>query len=241
MFNIPEKYKVDKEFAIKTFIPKEIKPANKKKLKQSLKKIVLEYQITGEDIPSIINDEYNCQVIAFFSIELEDIKKASFVANMLQEMMKPLTVIRLFDKTHEVYSFAIKRLNKQDKQEIVLEETLLTPKISKMIFDKTKVILNEQLDYETVINKADKLSYYKELFIKCYISININTVSFAKEIFDSKIWYNSDRAMEVYKSFKRINYLKSELNRSTSNTEKTKLISEQKQIIDNIKSIITEG
>lgn len=232
---------MDKEFAIKTFIPKEIKPADKKKLKQSLRKIVLEYQIIGEDIPSIINDEYNCQVITFFSIELEDIKKASYVANMLQEMIKPLTVIRFFDKANEVYSFAIKRLNKQDEQEIVIEETLLTPKISKMIFDKTKVILKELLDYETIINKTDKLSYYKELFIKSYITINMNTVSFSKDILNSKIWYNIDRAMEVYTNLKRINYLKSELNRSTSNIEKTKIISEQKQIIDNIKTIITEG
>lgn len=33
----------------------------------------------GEDIPSLVNDEYNFQVIQFYDFELTDIKKAAFI------------------------------------------------------------------------------------------------------------------------------------------------------------------
>ncbi|MCC5911433.1 MAG: DUF4391 domain-containing protein [Clostridiaceae bacterium] len=240
MLNIPEKYKVEKSFAIKTFIPKELKPADKNKLKQSLKSVKLEYQIAGEGIPSVINEDYNCQVIAFFSVELEDIKHASFVANILQEMIKPLAVVRLYDHVHEAYSLAIKRLSKQDEKEIVIEEIVLIPKMSKIMPDKTKMMLNQQLDFVNIINKDNKLNYYKELLIKSYMVANENTVSFIKDIYDSKIWYNSNKAMDVFRGLKKINLIKFEMKKSTSNTEKTKLISRQKEIIEDMKNIITE-
>ena len=65
MFNIPEHYKMDVKLTLKDFIPKDLKPEDKKRIKDAVKEVRLMYQIAGEEIPSVINDEYRCEVIPF--------------------------------------------------------------------------------------------------------------------------------------------------------------------------------
>ena len=52
--------------------------------------ICLMYQIAGEEIPSVISDEYRCQAIQFYDMELKSIKDAAYLASMYQKMIKPL-------------------------------------------------------------------------------------------------------------------------------------------------------
>ena len=65
---------------MKDLIPKEFKPDVKKKIKESVKGVTLSYQIMGEDIPSLVNDEYNFQVIQFYDFEREN---PEFCVNVL--------------------------------------------------------------------------------------------------------------------------------------------------------------
>lgn len=68
MLSLPDKYKIGKKLPIKDFIPKEIKPDVRKKIRDSVKSVILSYQIMGEDIPSLVNEEYNYQVIQFYNL-----------------------------------------------------------------------------------------------------------------------------------------------------------------------------
>ena len=77
MFHVPDAYRVDVKVALKDFIPKDVKPKDKKKIKDAIKSVKLENQIMGEEIPSVINEDYRCQVIQFYDIEVESIKDAS--------------------------------------------------------------------------------------------------------------------------------------------------------------------
>ena len=90
MFNIPEHYKTDVKLALKDFIPKDLKPDDKKRIKDAVKEVRLMYQIAGEEIPSVISDEYRCQAIQFYDMELKSIKDAAYLASMYQKMIKPL-------------------------------------------------------------------------------------------------------------------------------------------------------
>ena len=74
MFDLPDTYRVDVKVALKDFIPKDLKPNDKKRIKDAVKSVRLDYQITGEEIPSVTNEEYRCQVIQFYDIEVANIK-----------------------------------------------------------------------------------------------------------------------------------------------------------------------
>ena len=53
MFDIPDTYRVDVKVALKDFIPKDLKPNDKKRIKDAVKSVRLDYQIAGEEIPSV--------------------------------------------------------------------------------------------------------------------------------------------------------------------------------------------
>ena len=119
MRNLPKKYEVNKKIDKKNFLSSDLKPNEKKKLKESLKKVTLTHQIQGEEIPSIINNEYNCQVILFLDVELDSIKNAKFISEIIQNQFKPFCVINIYDENKQRYSFAYKRLNIQENQNII--------------------------------------------------------------------------------------------------------------------------
>lgn len=152
MFNLPEKYKVGKKIPMKDFIPKELKPDVRKKVKDAVKSMVLSYQITGDEIPSVINNEQNCQVLQFYEFELTDIKKAAFIAGLYQETIKPSCVLRLYDNVSEVYSFALKRLNQNDKTQIVVTDKLLTLPHSATLPSADKNTLLRELSFANIKN-----------------------------------------------------------------------------------------
>ena len=81
MFDLPDTYKVDVKVALKDFIPNDLKPNDKKRIKDAVKSVRLDYQIAGEEIPSVNNEEYRCQVIQFYDIEVVNIKDANFLAS----------------------------------------------------------------------------------------------------------------------------------------------------------------
>lgn len=90
MFNLPNIYRLDVNVALRDFIPKDLKPSDKKRIKDTVKSVKLEYQITGEEIPAVNNEEYRCQVIQFYDIEVENIKDANFLGVVYQNCIKPL-------------------------------------------------------------------------------------------------------------------------------------------------------
>lgn len=166
MFSLPGRYRVDVNVALKDFIPKDLKPNDKKRIKDAVKSVELEYQIAGEEIPSVNNEEYRCQVIQFYDIEVANIKEANFLAVTYQNLIKPLCVIHMHDTKDEVYSLAIKRLNQTDDMQMVIEQSLLTSKYMMGVPDSNRDRLLSYLNYAKLKNKVDKVQFYKELFYK---------------------------------------------------------------------------
>lgn len=70
MLGLPIQYLIGEQIDIKTFIKSDLKPNEKKRLKETVMDVSLEYQLAGEEIPSLINDDYDCQAILFFAIKL---------------------------------------------------------------------------------------------------------------------------------------------------------------------------
>lgn len=228
MFDLPDTYRVDVKVALKDFIPKDLKPNDKKRIKDAVKSVRLDYQIAGEEIPSVNNEEYRCQVIQFYDIEVANIKDANFLASTYQNLIKPLCVIHMHDIKDEVYSMAVKRLSQTDDMQIVVEQTLLTDKYMLGIPDSNRDRLMAYMNYTTVKNKIDKVQLYKEWFYKAYMVVNEKAYIHTDKLLDGNSWYYADRTVRICQKYVELVTSRGRLKAAVTNAEKIKLNKEIK-------------
>lgn len=234
MFNIPEHYKTDVKLALKDFIPKDLKPDDKKRIKDTVKEVRLMYQITGEEIPSVINNEYRCEVIQFYDMELQSIKAASYLASVYQNLIKPLCIFHMYDSQYELYSFAVKRLNQTDDNQIVIEDSILTENYPVGLLDDGRNRLLEYLDYMQIKNKTNKINLYKEWYYRTYMIMNESAYSNTERILDGNGWYDSEHMELLYTYYKKLVDTRGMLKKAITGTEKMNLNKEIKKVIQNI-------
>lgn len=238
MFNLPDTYRVDVKVALKDFIPKDLKPNDKKRIKDVVKSVRLDYQIAGEEIPSVNNEEYRCQVIQFYDIEVANIKDANFLASTYQNLIKPLCVIRMHDTKDEAYSMAVKRLSQTDDMQIVVEQTLLTDKYMLGIPDSNRDRFMAYMNYSTVKNKIDKVQLYKEWFYKAYMVVNEKAYIHTDKLLDGNTWYDSDRTARICQKYVELVTSKGRLKAAVTNAERMKINKEIKKEVQELTECI---
>lgn len=231
MYKIPEEYKVNKNVAIKTFIASSHKPNEKKRLKESLLNATIEYQIKGEKIPSVITDECDCEVIIFIGIKVKNIKDANFVSETIQNMGKPFYILRIYDSLgNECYSFAHKRLNFEDRTQVVIENTVVSKITSNIFDDEVNRFISEYAGFDKIINKFNKFSMYIEIMVKTYMISNTYLWSKIETLLSSKLWYNTDEVIKVFLKLKRIEELKRLKKSAKTISDNSKINSELREI-----------
>lgn len=235
MFGIEDKYIVNSHFKPTDFVHKELNRADKKRIKETIKSGILKYQIKGEEIPSIINETYNYQVIMFLEIELNNLKSATYLNNILQkEVIKAPCVFKFYDISSCCYAFADKRLSMQEEQTIVLDNTFVT----------TPQPINAKLDarllYENIKNKNNKRSFYMELMIKAYVLNNSKLIQDLTTIFDTNIWYNDAKKIEFFCKLKELQCLKEKQAKTVVAQEKVELNTRMKNLIGELQCYYKE-
>ena len=238
MFNLPEHYKMDVKLTLKDFIPKDLKPEAKKRIKDAVKEVRLMYQIAGEEIPSIINNEYRCEVIQFYDMELQSIKAASYLASVYQNLIKSLCVFHIYDSQNELYSFAMKRLNQTDRNQIVVENSILTENYPVGLPDSRRTRLLNYLDYTKIKNKANKINLYKEWYYRTYMIMNENVYSDTEFILDGNRWYDSEHMELLYTYYKKLVDTRGMLKKAVTGADKVTLNKEIKKIIQGMDDMI---
>lgn len=234
MFNLPDRYKTDVKVALKDFIPKDMKPNDKKRIKDAVKEVRLAYQIAGEEIPSVVDENYRCEVIQFFDMEVTNIKDANFLASIYQNIIKPYCVMRIHDTKDEVYSFATKRLNQQDETQIVIEDSLITEKYPINLPDERRNRLLTYMDFFTIKNKIEKVSLYKEWYSKAYIISNEKAYEQTQLILDGNFWYDRDKTSKVVAKYAALVDARVSLKKTTVNAERMKINKLIKRAIANL-------
>lgn len=239
MYKVPEEYKVNKNIAIKTFITSSLKPNEKKRLKDTLLNVAIEYQIKGEKIPSVIDDECDCEVIIFIGIKVKSIKDSNFVSETIQNMGKSFYILRIYDSLgNECYSFAHKRLNVQDKTQVVIENSLISKAKSNNFKDNINELIAKYATFDKILNRINKFDIYIEMMVKTYIISNIELWSKMELLLSSKIWYNTDEVLSLYLKLKRIEELKRLQKSVKSVLENSKVNGELRKIYDELNKII---
>ncbi len=234
MLNIPQYYNVNVKLALKDFVPRDLKPNDKKRVKEAIKEVRLMDQIMGEEIPSVINDEYRCEAIQFYDMELQNIKSALYLASVYQNLIKPLCVFHMYDSQYELYSFAVKRLNQTDKNQIVVEDRILTENYPIGLPDNGRNRLLKYLDYVHIKNKTNKVNLYKEWYYKTYMIMNENAYSNTELILDGNGWYDSDHTELLYTYYKKLVDARGMLRKAVTGTEKMNLNKEIKKAVQSL-------
>ena len=222
MFDLPKRFETNLEIKLKDFIPKNLNPDVKRRIKEAIKSAKMTYQIAGEEIPSIVNDEYRCQVIQFYEIELENIKDANFIANTYQSLIKPLCIMRFYDSKDEVYSFADKRLSQTEEYQIVVEDIYLSQKYPYGLPGEGIEKYLEYLSFDKIKNKTDKLAFYREWMYKIYLLEHKTAFANVETLLSNNAWYSATRALTIYQKYTELIRARDAATKAQINAEKIK-------------------
>ena len=231
MINIPERYEVNQEIKLKNLILKEFKPDEKKKIKEYIKSVTLKYMINDEDIPSVEDEKYNFKVIQYFDFEITDIKKAGFLANLYQESIKSPCILRFYDNSKELYSLALKRLNQNDRNEIIVTDTVTTEIFDLSISSSAKREVEGALNYSKILNRTNKVNFYLEMFIRNYILKNQKYYQKSGNILESLIWYDRNKMNDIFEKFKNLVIYKEKIKLAIKNSEKIEINKKIRELI----------
>jgi len=235
MFDIPERYNKIQPIEPKQFIQSSMKKADKDRIKENMIEVKLLWQIAGEDIPSFVNERYNCPVIQGLDVRLKTLKQVAYFAELIQHMMKAPCVVRFYDHNSQIYSFAHKRLSQTDSTQVVIEHRLETPQISIALPDKTKAKLEQHLAFGALLNKTDKLGLYMEAMVKGFIVCHPKLYSGIEGLLDSKVWYNRDEVLGLLGQLTELVRLNVELKVEKLPANKARLTAEAKRLLEGLK------
>lgn len=229
MFKIDGKYLIDKEFKPSDFVAKDLSRSDKKKIKETIKRAILKYQIKGEEISSLIDETYNYQVIMFFEIELSSLKSANYLNNLLQkEVIKAPCVFKFKDSSSCCYAFADKRLSMQEENVIVIDNSFTTTPQPNNAEQDTRLF------YGNLKNKNNKRSFYTELMVKTYVLDNSKLIQGLTTIFDTSLWYDEYRKMDFFKQLRELQAMKLQQNKTVIAQDKVELNRKMKKLIEEI-------
>lgn len=194
MNNLPSNY-YNKQRITKTALIKGLTDSKHKKIiKENVLTINLIATITGEDIPSVSTDVFNVQVITFIEIHIKVKKDLKELATALQKAIKNYVIITFIYEDEKILSFSLKRLNKNNTNEIVIDSSLLTTELP--IND---YLIDTYTDYNKIINKQNKILFYREYMIRTFLISNKYLYSDVELLLNSNLWYNNEKIVELYK------------------------------------------
>lgn len=231
MFDIPLRYAANSQIEPKTFIRPEMKKPEKDRIRENMLDARLVWQVMGEEIPSLIDEHYNCTVIMGLDIKLNTIKDVAFFAELAQRMVKAPCVIRFYDHAKEVYSFAHKRLSLTNTTQVVIVDRVETPPLSLALPGKIAEKLKQHLAFGALLNKTDKLSLYLEAAVKAFIIAHPRLYRGIEKLLEQKLWYNREDILALFGQLLELARFSVELKAEKLPGERAKLISKIKGLI----------
>ncbi|MDR2581604.1 MAG: DUF4391 domain-containing protein [Fibromonadaceae bacterium] len=235
MFNIPSRYTANSLIEPKTFILRTMKKQEKERISENLLAVQLMWQIAGEEIPSLKDENYDCSVVMGLDIKLKAIKDSTFFAELIQRMVKAPCVVRFYDHAEEIYSFAHKRLSHTDATQVVIVNRVETPPLPLVLPDETAEKLKRYLAFDALLNNTDKLSLYLEATVKAFIISHPKLYNGIEDLLDQKLWYNRENFLVLFGRLLELLRLNTELRAEKLPSECAKLNGEIKKIINSVK------
>ena len=253
LIDIPIKYIKQTHIGIKPMLAAANKAEDKRRLKDAISDVELVWQIDGFDIPNYTSEEYYCQAIMCLNIELNNIKSAEFVGNILQKAIKELCIINFYDKKNSALCFALKRLNKLDKTEIILEDFYLQtiPPLLKATakdggvqavtgcgnrcWDVSEA--DRGIFFKSILNQTNKQVFYIELLVRTFLALNPKLYKKQDEILNSKIWYKPQLVLDLYQNLTLLKKMKLKASKTVEIAERSRLNGQIKELIKTLENL----
>jgi hypothetical protein len=234
MFGLPSEYHVGIVTDVRKISLTHLKPAERRRFRQGLKELTLEYVVRDYSIPSYVTATDSVMAVQFLSVKVDSIRSAPFICGILQRMIKTPCVLKIRGGKEEVYSFALKRLNLTDTDSIVVYDEFLTDALPYGVPSADDRLLHTYAGWDTVINKTNLYSWYIEMMVKCYIITYRDTWSRMDGLLSSRVWYNTEDVMAMYTELKQLVKLTRQRGRSITIGESARLNRELKDIYERL-------
>lgn len=204
-YNVFEKNQDCTSFVFKV-LPQYLDLQERKKIKDLIISIKLLSQLNDDNIPNYENKECVYRNIMFIEFIVNDINKVAKYAEILHKLFKAPTIFVIKDnKLNYIYSFSLKRINKLDSNEIVVDEVVNTGIFSEML---NRNIVEEYNNLFNVIkNKNNKYEFYYEIILKTKIFLlkdDLKEKYF--ELINKQNFYDLEKMKLNYKNLKVFEY-----------------------------------
>ena len=133
-----------------------------------------------------------------------------------------------------MYSLALKRLNQNDRNEIVVTDIVMTEIFDLSMSSSAKREVEETLDYSKILNRTNKVNFYSEIFIKNYILKNKKYYQKSRNILESLIWYDRNKMNDIFENFKNLVMYKEKMKLAIKNSEKIEINKKIREIISEL-------
>ncbi len=196
---LPKEYECNQRITKEAIIKGLEDSKHKKIIRESVSKITLVGSINGEFIPSVLDNDFNVQVITFIDIIVKDKKHINELSRVLQKSIKNYVLIRFLYEDKQVISLALKKLNKNNEKEITIDTIITCDEIL-----QTDSLYLKYISYENILNKGNKILFYREIMIKCFLITNKDYYKNTENLINSNLWYKNNEVIEVYKLFSEL-------------------------------------
>ena len=133
-----------------------------------------------------------------------------------------------------MYSLALKRLNQNDRNEIVVTDTVMTEIFDLSISSSVKREVEVALDYSKILNRTNKVNFYSEIFIRNYILKNQKYYQKSGNILESLIWYDRNKTINIFEKFKKLVICKEKMKSVIRNSEKIEINKKIREVISEL-------
>lgn len=236
----PDKYKVNKKYPKKLFLDnKEIESKDRTFIKKHIVSVELVAQISGEDIPSVDNEDYKYKVIQYLEVELDDIKYAKDMGVIFQNIFKSPLIVKFYDKNgYYSYSYALKRISKVDNKEVVLTDYFATKKVDSFIDIETIGLYNEYLAIDNILNNSNKVCLYYEIYIKSFIIENRKLINNYVDLLNKKLFYKFQNMFDLYNTLVELITCENNLKKANVISEKIEINNKKKILLEKVEKFI---
>lgn len=202
MNSLPSEYICEQKITKEAIISALEDSKHKKMVRDCISKIVLVGNIQDESIPSVLDEDFNVQAISIMELEVKDKRCIGELSRVLQRTIKNYAILKFTFNNKHVISFALKRLSKKNANDIVVDTMIITDEI-----ELNNEIYNKYINYKNILNKSNKILFYREVMVKCFIISNRDLYNDFESLLCSSLWYENERVIEVYKLFMELDSL----------------------------------
>lgn len=236
----PDKYKINKKYPKKLFLDnKEIESNDRTFIKKHIVSVELVAQISGEDIPSVDNEDYKYKVIQYLEVELDDINNAKDMGSIFQNIFKSPLIVKFYDKSgYYAYSYALKRISKVDNKDVVLIDYFTTRKVDSFIDIENRGLYNKFLDIDKIINNSNKVCLYYEVYIKAFVIENRKLINDFVVFLESKVYYEFENMISLYDVLVELMQCEENLKKVNIISEKIEVNGKKKALLEKLKNLI---